>query len=79
MKNKRFIAGAICPECSELDKVFTYEAQGKKYRACTSCDFNEEMRFEHHKRELETRVNQVAETPAGTTQVVRLVDSGKLH
>lgn len=74
MKNKRFIAGASCPKCSEMDKVFTYESEGKKYRACTRCDFNEEMRFENHKRELETRVNRVDEPATESAQVVRLMD-----
>lgn len=77
MKNKRFIAGASCPKCSEQDKIFTYERDGKKYRACTRCDFDEEMRFENHKRELETRVNRAAEPSVEKAQVVRLIDPGK--
>lgn len=79
MKNKRFIAGARCPKCSEQDKVFTYEQEGKKYRACTRCDFNEEMRFDNHKKELGTRVNKLKEEQAEDAQVVRLVDPNKLH
>lgn len=70
MKNKRFIAGASCPKCSEVDKVFTYEEEGKKYRACTRCDFNEEMRFETNKQEVKTRVNR-PEQPAGEATILR--------
>lgn len=77
MKNKRFIAGAICPKCFEQDKVFTYEEEGRKYRACTRCDFDEEMRFENHSKELETRVNKAAEEPVEKAQVVRLIEPGK--
>ena len=77
MKNKRFIAGAQCPKCSEQDKIFTYEKEGKKYRACTRCDFYEQMRFESHRKELQTRVNKIDETLGQKAQVVRLVDPGK--
>ena len=77
MKNKRFIAGAQCPKCSEQDKIFTYEKEGKKYRACTCCDFDEEMRFESHRKELQTRVNKIDESPGQKAQVVRLVGPAK--
>lgn len=84
MKNKRFIAGASCPKCSEQDKVYTYEDEDKKYRACTRCDFNEEMRFEMQKAELETRVNRVSKPDSEPAQVVKMLDpsllgSNKLH
>ena len=79
MKNKRFIAGARCPKCSEQDKIFTYEEDDKKYRACTRCDFNEEMRFEMEKTELKTRVNRTPEPKGEPAKVVRLLDPGNLH
>jgi len=79
MKNKRFIAGASCPKCSELDKIFTYDEEGKRYRACARCDFNEEMRFENNKKELETRVNKSPEPQTEPAQVVRLMDPTKPH
>lgn len=79
MKNKRFIAGARCPKCSEFDKIYTYQLDDKKFRACTRCDFDEEMRFENHKGELETRVNRATESDSEPTQVVRLLDPNKLH
>ncbi len=74
MKNKRFIAGASCPKCSEMDKIFTFESEDKKYRACTRCDFKEEMRFENNKKELETRVNRIEEQTSESAQVVRLME-----
>jgi len=82
MKNKRFIAGAQCPKCSAQDKVYTYELDGKKFRACTRCDFNEEMRFETHKQELKTRVNRLEPTvgakPADeTAQVLKFHQPAK--
>ena len=71
-KNKRFIAGAKCPACGQVDKLFTYEVSAdrgqsestrQKFRACTRCDFDEPLRFEANRTELQTRVNSVdAET-----------------
>jgi Zn ribbon nucleic-acid-binding protein len=29
MQNKRFIAGALCPACKQLDKIFTYSSSMK--------------------------------------------------
>lgn len=78
MKNKRFIAGAICPKCSVRDKIYTYEDEGKKYRACTRCDFNEEMRFEMERPELKTRVNRLPEPQGEAAQVVTLLDPSKV-
>lgn len=36
---KRFIAGAVCPRCAELDRVVTWEADGRQHRECVSCGF----------------------------------------
>ena len=59
MKNKRFIAGATCPQCKAIDKIFTYEEQGSKWRACVNCHFNEnDDMLNKPAEELPTRVNQ---------------------
>jgi len=41
MQRKRFIAGASCPKCKQLDKVYTYEQDGREFAACTQCDYLE--------------------------------------
>ena len=59
MKNKRFIAGATCPSCHELDKIFVYEEGGQQWRACVNCEFKESITaFTAKTEELPTRVNQ---------------------
>jgi len=65
MQNKRFIAGAVCPACSALDKIYTYELEQRKWRACVNCDFKEPFLqpVQHgvsgaQVEELATRVNQ---------------------
>lgn len=54
---KRFIAGAVCPKCAELDKIVMYRNDDGEYRECVSCGFTDKMNFKPQSRELETRVN----------------------
>ena len=66
MRNKRFIAGAVCPKCKLADKIFTYlkdvDANNKddQWRACASCDFEESLAasIASQQEEIPTRVNQ---------------------
>jgi uncharacterized metal-binding protein (TIGR02443 family) len=69
---KRFIAGAVCPRCSEMDKLVMYKEEGKEFRECGSCGFHDEMRFQPNPRELETRVNTTEEQIKVETQVLTL-------
>ncbi|MEO0444410.1 MAG: YheV family putative zinc ribbon protein [Pseudomonadota bacterium] len=69
---KRFIAGAVCPRCSAMDKLVTFKENGKTFRECVSCGFKDEMRFQQSTRELETRVNVTDEMKQSQTQVLIL-------
>lgn len=69
---KRFIAGAICPRCSEMDKLMVYRQDGRDYRECVSCDFAEEMLFTQPSTDLETRANRNLDT-----QAVKFVEPGE--
>ncbi len=40
---KRFVAGAICPACSKMDKIVTYDDENESYRECVSCGFVEKL------------------------------------
>lgn len=43
---KRFIAGAVCPRCSAMDRVVILEDPSgaePPRRACVACDFEEAM------------------------------------
>lgn len=63
---KRFIAGAVCPRCGELDKLRLWRDDVKEYRECVQCDYQDAMRLDgrNDPEELETRVNQSAPEPA---------------
>lgn len=61
---KRFIAGAVCPRCAEMDKLrMFHNEQGEEVRECVACDFSET--YSQHKEktqkaeELTTRVTPV--------------------
>jgi len=40
---KRFIAGATCPGCGAVDKVFVMTEDDGVYRGCNQCDFREKL------------------------------------
>ncbi|MCE8026742.1 MULTISPECIES: YheV family putative zinc ribbon protein [Halomonadaceae] len=76
---KRFIAGAVCPRCAEMDKIRTWEQSGVRYRDCVNCDFFEQAPIEEETAaELETRVNREREEQRrNTIQTVRILDPGR--
>ena len=76
---KRFIAGAVCPRCNEMDKLTIFSDNGKEYRECVGCGFKEQMFLQSAPKELDTRVNKTKEEKEAEVQPVKLVDPGKLH
>ncbi|MBX2809105.1 MAG: YheV family putative metal-binding protein [Cellvibrionaceae bacterium] len=75
-QKKRFIAGAVCPRCGQLDKLVVFTENHIDYRECVSCDFKDEMRFQQPARELETRVNITEEEKRLSTQVLQFDSRG---
>jgi len=69
---RRFVAGAVCPRCSEMDKLVVYNQEGKDYRECVACGYKEEMHFKPVARELETRVNQTEDDKKDAIQVINI-------
>jgi uncharacterized metal-binding protein (TIGR02443 family) len=72
-QKKRFVAGAVCPRCSAMDKLVVYNEEGKDFRACVSCGFKEEMHFKPATREIETRVNTSDDEKSSQTQVIKIL------
>jgi len=70
---RRFVAGAVCPRCSEMDKLVVYNHEGKDYRECVACGYKEEMHFKPVARELETRVNQTEDDKKDAVQVINIL------
>lgn len=78
---KRFIAGAVCPKCAEMDKTVMYRVSDKEQvRECVRCGFKESIRDDKNQpEEVTTRVNQprVGEQPLShedEISVVKLMD-----
>lgn len=75
---KRFIAGAVCPQCQKMDKLVMYREGDHSFRECVSCGFREEMLLSAAAQEPATRVsNSSAASAPEETQVVRLIDPSK--
>ncbi|KAF1070721.1 MAG: hypothetical protein GAK45_00719 [Pseudomonas citronellolis] len=59
---KRFIAGAVCPACSEQDKIVMWDVDGVPHRECVACGYSDTLNAQGQSvpRELSTRVNTSA-------------------
>lgn len=55
---KRFIAGAICPRCSEMDKIMMFTTDEGQFRECVACGFSDQQADPEEAAELQTRVNK---------------------
>ncbi|MFR0715350.1 YheV family putative zinc ribbon protein [Enterobacterales bacterium BD_CKDN230030183-1A_HGKHYDSX7] len=68
---KRFIAGAVCPACSEPDKLMMWNEDGVPHRECVACGFTDTLNEQGLSvpKELGTRVNQQAPKAAAPAQV----------
>ncbi|WP_086934307.1 YheV family putative zinc ribbon protein [Agarilytica rhodophyticola] len=71
---KRFIAGAVCPQCAAMDTLIMFKENDEEYRECVDCGFKDKLIFKSQMGELTTRVNKTEEDIKNETQVVKLVD-----
>ncbi|WP_411177271.1 YheV family putative zinc ribbon protein [Pseudomonas sp.] len=81
---KRFIAGAVCPACSQMDKIQIWNVDGVPNRECVACGYADtpDERGNSVPRELPTRVNISALKPkvaAPKVQVVQFFPNPKLE
>ncbi len=63
---KRFIAGAVCPACSESDKIQMWDVDGTPHRECVACGYADTLNEQGQSvpKELGTRVNKAVPKPA---------------
>ncbi|WP_029654897.1 YheV family putative zinc ribbon protein [Marinobacter daepoensis] len=76
---KRFIAGAVCPRCAEMDKIMMFtNDHGKQIRECVACGFTDAMSEQASTAatEIETRVNKRGNTDDHTVKQVVFFKSG---
>lgn len=71
---KRFIAGAVCPRCAEMDKIMMYITDDGQFRECVACGFTDHQPDEAvpagTSAELQTRVNTRANQDDHTVKQV---------
>ena len=78
---KRFIAGAVCPACSEPDKLMMWSVDEVPHRECVACGYSDTLNAQGQSvpSELGTRVNKVAVKVARpTSQPVQFFPNHKL-
>jgi uncharacterized protein len=78
---KRFIAGAVCPACSERDRIKMWDVDGVPHRECVSCGYSDTLNAQGQSvpRELGTRVNQpAAKAPNPQVRAVQFFANPKL-
>lgn len=78
---KRFIAGAVCPRCAELDKLVMYtDANNHQVRECVRCGYQDVMTDNGPQpatpAEVTTRVNQprLGEQPLAHEDEIQVVN-----
>jgi hypothetical protein len=78
---KRFIAGAVCPACSEPDKLMMWNVDDVPHRECVACGYADTLNEQGNSvpSELGTRVNKPAPKVADPkVQVVQFFPNPKL-
>jgi uncharacterized metal-binding protein (TIGR02443 family) len=71
---KRFIAGAVCPKCAEMDRLVSYTNDDGTFKECVACGFMEKQIVQVAPDELETRVNHIEqEAQDDSLQVVQIL------
>lgn len=75
---KRFVAGAICPKCAQLDVIQSWQTATHQEQECIECGHTASMplaadELVANQQELPTRVNQTPVDPKDEIQVVKIM------
>lgn len=76
MIKKRFIAGAVCPSCGEMDTIQMYsDASGTQIKQCVECEYSERL---HSEPKLEgelpdARISREEKVLEDNVEIVRIV------
>lgn len=81
VSKRRFIAGAVCPACSEMDRVQMWDEDGVPHRECVACGYTDTLNEQGQSvpRELGTRVSKAQPKAASVkVQAVQFFPNPKL-
>ena len=75
---KRFVAGAVCPRCGQLDTIRVYRNEIREYRECVRCDYVDGQNLDGtpETEELETRVTKKVETKPAVQTIKFVANPG---
>jgi uncharacterized metal-binding protein (TIGR02443 family) len=78
--SKRFIAGAVCPACSQMDTIKMWDEDGVPHRECVACGFADTLNEQGISvpRELGTRVTKPVAPAAPKGHTVQFFPNPKL-
>lgn len=68
--NKRFIAGAICPQCQLIDKIVVYQQDDTHYCECVRCGYKQQQ-------PTGSTAAEPVKNPASQEKVIRIVKPPK--
>lgn len=77
MSPRRFIAGAVCPECGEMDRLVVEPRPSGEHRRCVNCGFTDERPVSGAsppKTRLDGGLKRPAEDPDTPSDPVRIID-----
>ncbi len=77
---KRFVAGAVCPRCGEMDTIRVYRNEIREYRECVKCDYIDGQNLDgspEEVAEIVTRVNQQKEDTPDTQPLLFVPNPGQ--
>lgn len=73
---RRFIAGAVCPECRAVDRIVLEDADDVRRRRCVACGHTDEL-VRESAVEPSTRLTRRRDTDGGIgPSPVRILDPG---
>ncbi|PCJ46391.1 MAG: hypothetical protein COA99_02930 [Moraxellaceae bacterium] len=66
---RRFIAGAVCPECQQMDKIVTYKKDGEDVAECVSCGYLS-LRPKEDEVRAENKTSYAKDAGVGVVKIV---------
>ncbi len=76
MSRPRFIAGAVCPKCSAMDRLQVYEADGEPRRRCVACGHEDDLSMTASQPPTNRLDGGLKKADPETTSPVKILDPG---
>lgn len=70
-KTRRFIAGAVCPECQKIDKIVTYKENGEEIAECVSCGYVSQRPKEEDIRAVNAEKDAQGVVQVSTVKIIK--------